>query len=142
MRQFQSPKRKQVDIRDGDAFSTVRVPPEKTGDSSTEASPSSVAGADMEVSPKREHSAGANFTPGVQQKIKRSRVGSLRKGPPRDLTSDLHQSNTMVLETPKQSKEVKTELTPVSARCIDFKRMHVHESATPDSKSTNTLTST
>lgn len=125
LRQFQSPKRKKA-AEDAD---TGASPRRLDGGSSAESSPST----NTDESPKREHS-GTDFTPSVQQKTKRSRIGSLKKGAQRQLSNEMNaeseaeSSSPMVLATPKHAKKtLKNELTPVSARCLDFKRMHVHE---------------
>lgn len=141
-KQFQSPKRKQsdTDLQDVKDHGPMRG----GGTSSSESSPSGADDNDNEEeSPKREL-AEMTVTPSVAQKVKRSRVGSLiKEGPNRNLGREMAVDETssriktaaspMMMETPKQKKPTKvTELTPVSARCIDFKRMQVNGS--PDVK--------
>lgn len=95
-------------------------------------------------SPKREHPG--DGTPGMQQEVKRSRLGSLKKGTrlmaqqlsnggSAHFDSDKKSSNAgataMDVATPAKGKEGSvTDLTPVSARCIDFKKMRVNDSGT------------
>ena len=137
LRQFQSPKRKQgdteespVDHRDS---SLNRVQMRRLGEnSSTESSPSGgVAedGDENDDSPKRELSEMSDLTPSVQQKNKKSRIGSVRKGGRVLEMAHSTMGSPMSLQTPKHVKGENSnkDLTPVSARCIDFKRMHVHE---------------
>jgi hypothetical protein len=122
--QFQSPKRKQSDTDIDRGHGSMRS---DNGSSSSESSPSGHGGDENEDSPKREL-AEMVVTPSVAQKIKRSRVGSVRKATNRSLGAEMSvdEASPMVMETPKQAKAVASNaLTPVSARCIDFKRMHV-----------------
>ncbi|VEU41821.1 unnamed protein product [Pseudo-nitzschia multistriata] len=96
-----------------------------------------------EDSPKREHPG--DGTPSLLQKVKRSRLGSLKKGA-RLLervksNGDQHVTETtttetnsevlpMEMATPAKEKGAKiAALTPVSARCIDFKNMRVNDSS-------------
>lgn len=142
LRQFQSPKRKQADDREspGEHKEKDSATPKiishgkirsqtPNGGSSNESSPNSATGEeDNDDSPKRDNSELTDMTPSLQQKSKRSRVGSVRKGPSRNLGQEMAQGqpSPMVMQTPKQAKNVlTTDLTPVSARCIDFKRMNV-----------------
>ena len=121
--QFQSPKRKQSDAEPV----LDRGPMRSEGDSSSAESSPSVREEEHDDSPKREL-AEMLVTPSVAQKVKRSRVGSLHKGPNRNLGAEMsvEEAAPMVMETPKQTKApVSSALTPVSARCIDFKRMQV-----------------
>lgn len=98
-------------------------------------------GDDDEDSPKREHPG--DGTPSLLQKVKRSRLGSLRKGAQLlervKSNGDEHVLETattisgvlpMEMATPAKEKGgVKiADLTPVSARCIDFKNMRVNDS--------------
>lgn len=137
MKQFQSPKRKQweaIDSQDPSA-SLGRMRSEvPNGDSSSESSPEKSASDGADDSPKREHPETAGITPSVQHKIKRSRIGSQRKGPRKnlDLEMEVDQTVPMVTETPQAAKTgARDELTPVSARCLDFKRMTVHGTPEP-----------
>jgi hypothetical protein len=92
-------------------------------------------------SPKRQHPG--DGTPGIQQKIKRSRLGSLKKASRvmakqqsnsrrADLGSTTKPRNggvvPMEMATPAKGIDGPTaDLTPVSARCIDFKKMRVND---------------
>jgi hypothetical protein len=143
LRQFQSPKRKQADTESpGEHKEQNSVTPKMSqakmrsqpnnGGSSTESSPTGsgtgTGEEDNDDSPKRDNSELTDMTPSLQQKSKRSRIGSVRKGPSRNLGQEMahDQPSPMVMQTPKQAKSTVTnDLTPVSARCIDFKRMHV-----------------
>jgi hypothetical protein len=106
-------------------------------------------------SPKREHPG--DDTPGVQQKIKRSRLGSLKKGT-RLMTQQLSHGRRanlgsttkstnggfvpMEMATPAKGKDGSVaDLTPVSARCIDFKKMRVNDS-TADEAAADSVTTT
>ena len=95
---------------------------------------------DEEDSPKREHPG--DGTPSLLQKVKRSRLGSLKKGP-RLLEREISNRESLAEEAPTNNgvlpMEMSTpakatggvsmaDLTPVSARCIDFKKMHVNDS--------------
>ena len=93
-----------------------------------------------EDSPKRDL---PDSTPCNQQKVKRSRIGSHRKGPrnlgeemndgapPDEKMSPAHvysnyNGGNPIVETPDSKiRGKKEEITPVSARCIDFRRMNV-----------------
>jgi hypothetical protein len=88
---------------------------------------------------------------GQHPKVKRSRIGSHRKGirnlGEEMISDDVNVENvsfpfntyghayagvdTMVETTPKAKTGKKEEITPVSARCIDFRRMNVHEHRAP-----------
>eukprot|EP00536_Pseudo-nitzschia_multiseries_P002923 jgi/Psemu1/295027/fgenesh1_pm.41_\ len=94
-----------------------------------------------EDSPKREHPG--DGTPSLLQKVKRSRLGSLKKGG-RLLDRAKSNGDERVLETTSTTSEVLpmematpakdkggvkiADLTPVSARCIDFKNMRMNDS--------------
>ncbi len=139
LRQFQSPKRKQAEAsphQQETPKACGKLRSEYNGESSTESSPSGTGEDSSEDSPKRDLTDITDLTPSVQQKIKRSRIGSVRKGPSRNLGQELvlgHPS-PMQMETPKHAKApASNDLTPVSARCIDFKRMHVGK-GTPEPK--------
>lgn len=94
---------------------------------------------DDEDSPKREHPG--DGTPSLLQKVKRSRLGSLKKGA-RLLERENSNGDQSLLEEASSGAipmEMSTpakatggvnmaDLTPVSARCIDFKKMHVNDS--------------
>eukprot|EP00531_Pseudo-nitzschia_arenysensis_P005921 CAMPEP_0116151352 /NCGR_PEP_ID=MMETSP0329-20121206/20047_1 /TAXON_ID=697910 /ORGANISM="Pseudo-nitzschia arenysensis, Strain B593" /LENGTH=890 /DNA_ID=CAMNT_0003647951 /DNA_START=314 /DNA_END=2986 /DNA_ORIENTATION=+ len=94
---------------------------------------------DDEDSPKREHPG--DGTPSLLQKVKRSRLGSLKKGA-RLLERENSNGDQSLLEGTSSGAipmEMSTpakatggvnmaDLTPVSARCIDFKKMHVNDS--------------
>ena len=89
---------------------------------------------DDDESPKREHPG--DGTPSIGQKVKRSRLGSLKKGVrlldmenPNEKKS-MNGGIPMELTTPAKGKEGNiADLTPVSARCIDFKKMRVNDSS-------------
>jgi len=96
---------------------------------------------DDEESPKREHPG--DGTPSLHQKVKRSRLGSLKKGA-RLLEREKSNSDQHFLETTSANNGVLpmemttpakgtggvkiADLTPVSARCIDFQKMRVNDS--------------
>eukprot|EP00934_Nitzschia_sp_Nitz4_P003361 Nitzschia sp. Nitz4//scaffold50_size126154//80078//82475//NITZ4_003690-RA/size126154-augustus-gene-0.7-mRNA-1//1//CDS//3329553713//3351//frame0 len=138
MRQFQSPKRKKFES-------------EPNADNSEHSSPQSATNDEAKESPSREGTGSDNMvdqTPSDEHKIKRSRLGSLRKKTgtipeettSRTVTFDATNENddeleSMQMETPKHSgtNGRTDELTPVSARCLDFKRMSVR--STPEVKS-------
>lgn len=147
LKEFQSPKRKQVEASPyyGETpKASGKVRPEYDGESGTESSPSGTGDDSTDDSPKRELTEMTDLTPSVQQKNKRSRIGSIRKGPLRNLGQELALGHTspMVMETPKHSRTTAiNDLTPVSARCIDFKRMHVGQS-TPEPKANNSSQTT
>jgi len=123
LHKFNSPKRKQGD----------REPPKmpiETGSGSTSEAQSSSGDDD---SPKRDYE-GNNTPHSNQQKVKRSRIGSHKKFPktlgndldPKQVVSDVLASTD--LSTPNTKGQFKKpDLTPVSARCIDFRNMHVNE---------------
>lgn len=140
LRQFQSPKRKQSETAANPQDEVVAgsMMRRRSGEESSSPSAGGSEYDDDEESPKREHPG--EETPSLQQKIKRSRIGSLKKTT-RNLGNEMaddhkkwngNSNNTsMVMETPKTKGEgPKTELTPVSARCIDFRKMHVNEAKT------------
>mmetsp|Transcript_27955 Transcript_27955/g.31405 ORF Transcript_27955/g.31405 Transcript_27955/m.31405 type:complete len:811 (-) Transcript_27955:257-2689(-) len=90
---------------------------------------------DDDESPKRDREHLVDGIPSIHQKIKRSRLGSLKKGArlvEGGNSSDLEATNgvvPMVMSTPAKHTNSKiTDLTPVSARCIDFKKMRVNDS--------------
>lgn len=92
---------------------------------------------DDDESPKRDREHPGDGIPSMHQKMKRSRLGSLKKGArlvEGGNSSVLEATNgvvPMVMSTPAKhtSTEGKiTDLTPVSARCIDFKKMRVNDS--------------
>jgi hypothetical protein len=91
---------------------------------------------DDEDSPKREY-PGHDETPSQHHKVKRSRIGSLQKGShglrAEATTSAKAKAAGFAYNTPKNNKkgEGQNDLTPVSARCIDFRKMHVNESGAP-----------
>ena len=133
---FRSPKRKQSQTEANPQDTTTEtlndVGPMR---SSIDSSPSATSD---DESPKREH-PGDETPSNKQQKVKRSRIGSLKKGP-RIMDDGMVEepakrplfgstgTNGDSMETPKAKGEgKKNELTPVSARCLDFKRMHVNE---------------
>jgi hypothetical protein len=83
---------------------------------------------DDEDSPKREHPG--DRTPAIEQKAKRTRLGSTRKG-----TGTTQAKGTKTMGSPmematpaKGTGGTLPDLTPVSARCIDFQKMRVHDS--------------
>jgi hypothetical protein len=126
LHKFNSPKRKVAD-RDS-AVEKMAV------DRETDSSPSEASDDD---SPKREY-PGDNTPISNQQKVKRSRLGSHKKFP-RNLGNEMeHQklatsildglNSADVTTTPKTKGQLnKNDLTPVSARCIDFRKMRVNE---------------
>jgi hypothetical protein len=129
---FKSPKRKQSEAANPQDLSSYPADGPTRGGSSETSSP--CPGSD-EDSPKREHPG--NDTPSNQQKTKRSRIGSLKKGP-RNLGSEMsetpmkaappsHKKNDMMTTPKTKGDGKKNELTPVSARCIDFRKMHVND---------------
>ncbi|KAL3921230.1 MAG: hypothetical protein SGILL_002855 [Bacillariaceae sp.] len=75
-------------------------------------------------------------TQSVELKSKRSRIGSLRKGPADNIGENAGEDPndaggaSAELSTPaKGTSSAVADLTPVSARCIDFKKMAVTDSA-------------
>lgn len=73
-------------------------------------------------------------TPMDQRSLKRTRLGSARKKNNSEKSEDGTGEPTtesspvaMLQETPNQKPEKADKLTPVSARCIDFRRMNVNE---------------
>ena len=149
MKKFMSPKRKVSDRNAEERYaSSSRTTlgcadssksPTKNLDSSDVDSESEH---DDEESPKREHPG--DSTPSLLQKMKRSRLGSLKKGARLldwekcngdnhllEKTSTTNGVLPMEMSTPAKAKggiEI-SDLTPVSARCIDFKKMRVNDSS-------------
>lgn len=134
---FKSPKRKQStdEANPQDTTTTSSNDADKEGMrmGCQESSPSGATSEDS--SPKREPPSG--ITPSNQQKVKRSRIGTLEKGPRNQedelnhdhLKRPLFGTSDNKMETPQTKGEgKKQDLTPVSARCIDFRKMHVNES--------------
>jgi hypothetical protein len=135
MKKFKSPKRKKSSESEAanpqDTSTQPNAAEYRRQGSGHDSSPSSNSD---DESPKREHPG--DDTPSNAQKVKRSRIGSLKKGP-RNLGDDL--SDEMLgnrvqavidnsFSTPQtKGKSQNGDLTPVSARCIDFKKMHVNE---------------
>jgi hypothetical protein len=128
---LKSPKRKQS--IPGNSGVEAYSEPIRRGSVGTiqESSPSA---ASEEESPKRDC---PDDTPSQHPKVKRSRIGSLKKGP-RNLGEEMSDDKppaaqpytyaNYVAETPDQKTGGGTkDLTPVSARCIDFRRMNVNE---------------
>lgn len=126
---FRSPKRK-----------TTPMSTDRRGSSGTlpDSSPSALSDyCDDEDSPKREY-PGHDETPSQHHKVKRSRIGSLRKGS-HGLGAEITdaakaKAAAFAYSTPKNNKNAEgkiNDLTPVSARCIDFRKMHVNESGAP-----------
>jgi hypothetical protein len=129
---FKSPKRKQSEAANPQDLSSYPADGPTRGDDSQASSPS--AGSD-EDSPKREHPG--DDTPSNQQKTKRSRIGSLKKVT-RKLGSEMSETPNKAVRPPNKNIDMmmtpktkgdgkKNELTPVSARCIDFRKMHVND---------------
>jgi hypothetical protein len=131
LKKFNSPKRKQSDIEFRNPIGNGEP---INGDNSS--SPS--VGSDEDDSPKRDY-PGNNTPHSNQQKVKRSRLGSHKKLP-RNLGSEWEHKKlassvlngfgdaAAALSTPKTKGQKKDkDLTPVSARCIDFRNMHVNE---------------
>lgn len=136
LKQFQSPKRMKADSSSTSPGSQQECfvgKMRRSGESGSGTSPDAPACDDNDDdSPKRELSEMSDLTPSVQQKSKKSRIGSVRKGS--RVLDMAPQPSPMALETPKHATRgaggnpaTTSDLTPVSARCIDFKRMHVHE---------------
>lgn len=132
---FNSPKRKQSDPDD-----TIRLKNGNNNDQSDED--------EEDESPKRDH-PGGNTPCSNEQKVKRSRLGSHKKFP-RSLGKDMeHQrlatsvlnglnNNGAAMTTPKQKGQLNNkDLTPVSARCIDFRKMHVNETNSAQAETQN-----
>jgi hypothetical protein len=126
---FRSPKRK-----------TTPMSTDRGGGCGTLPDSSPSAGSDDcddEDSPKREY-PGHDETPSQHHKVKRSRIGSLRKGS-HGLGAEMtdaakEKAAAFAYNTPKNNKKGEgqiNDLTPVSARCIDFRKMHVNESGAP-----------
>lgn len=124
LHQFSSPKRKQGD----------REPPKMPIETGSTSEAQSSSGDDD--SPKRDYE-GSNTPHSNQQKVKRSRIGSHKKFgstkgndlDPKQIASEVLSSTD--LTTPNIKGQFKTaDLTPVSARCIDFRNMHVNETTT------------
>ena len=140
---FKSPKRKQQDSEGDDAANPQDTTTAQAYSSEyrrqsngEDSSPSTTSADGDDDSPKREHPG--DETPSNVQKIKRSRIGSLKKGPPRNLGNDMEggatttSSSTTAMDISYNTPQTKgklqnNDLTPVSARCIDFKKMHVNE---------------
>jgi hypothetical protein len=133
---FRSPKRKTTPKRK----TSPLVSTDRQGSSGTlpDSSPS-VGGDDCDDddSPKREY-PGHDETPSQHHKVKRSRIGSLRKGPHGSgadmIDAAKAKASAFAYNTPKNKKQGEgqiNEMTPVSARCIDFRKMHVNEGADP-----------
>ena len=134
---FTSPKRKQSPTDNGAKVIAGAMRKEAVSDDS---SPSNIDDSDdaEDDSPKREPPG--DVTPSVNHKVKRSRIGSTRKIP-RNLGDEMSKdrNDTKLAARPfafseecAETPNVKTkgkiaELTPVSARCIDFRKMHVNE---------------
>jgi hypothetical protein len=132
LKKFMSPKRKVSDRNNEEA----RLPSRNLASSDAYRETAD----DDDDSPKRDHPG--DGTPILPQKIKRSRLGSLKKGArllEREKSNgDLETTSTtngvlpMEMSTPaKDTGGGKiTDLTPVSARCLDFKKMRVNDSST------------
>lgn len=125
---FNSPKRKQGDRE-------AQKMPIETGSTSEVQSSSG-----DDDSPKRDY-PGNNTPHSNQQKVKRSRLGSHKKFSKtlgndlgaKQIVSDVLSSTD--LTTPNTKGQFKSaDLTPVSARCIDFRNMHVNETTTAKAK--------
>ena len=142
LKKFMSPKRKAGDTNvKVEASSTKNDLDRKVSKSSSHktASPDTSVddeNDDSDESPKREHPG--DGTPSLRQKIKRSRLGSLKKGVrlmERENSNDPKATDgvvPMALSTPAKGTGTEgkiTDLTPVSARCIDFKKMRVNDSS-------------
>jgi hypothetical protein len=127
LHKFNSPKRK---VADRDSAIEKMSVERKTDSPPSEAS-------DDDDSPKRDY-PGDQTPLSNQQKVKRSRLGSHKKFA-RNLGNELeHQklatsilgglNSADVTTTPNTKGQMKkNDLTPVSARCIDFRKMHVNE---------------
>ena len=83
---------------------------------------------DDDDSPKREHPG--DRTPAIEQKAKRTRLGSTRKGTAIAKAKETKtMGSPMEMATPaKGTGATLPDLTPVSARCIDFQKMRVNDS--------------
>jgi len=148
LKKFMSPKRKVSDRNAEERYSAIdnntlaspKLPPKNPDSSFVDSESESEQ--DDEESPKRDHPG--DETPSLRQKVKRSRLGSLKKGA---RLLDWEKSNgenrflekplinngvlSMEMSTPAKAKggvEI-SDLTPVSARCIDFKKMRVNDSS-------------
>jgi len=141
LKKFMSPKRKVSDRNDEKGPSTNGDKTESHIESRNLESYDDYSnnGEDEEDSPKREHPG--DGTPSLLQKVKRSRLGSLKKGArlleraksnvdqqASDTTSATNGVLPMEMVTPAKDKVKIADLTPVSARCIDFKNMRVNDS--------------
>ena len=138
-KKFMSPKRKVGDRNEEDKY----LPTDDASKFPSRALSSSDAYRETEEddeddSPKREHPG--DGTPSLLQKVKRSRLGSLKKGArllEREISNgDQEGTSTngvlpMEMSTPAKSTGGVNiaDLTPVSARCIDFKKMRVNDSS-------------
>lgn len=142
LHKFNSPKRKVAD-RDGPVENVDPSADDMRVDENTDSSPSESSEDD---SPKRDH-PGDNTPISNGQKVKRSRLGSHKKFP-RNLGNEMdHQKLASsilgglnaadVNTTPKTKGQAKnSDLTPVSARCIDFRKMHVNETNATQTETT------
>jgi len=134
---FMSPKRKASEAEHSEAREHLGDQNEETADGplrkkkNVQRSQSRERSEDDDDSPKREYPG--DGTPAVEQKVKRSRLGSTKKGAENDIiTQSVVESrdSPMEMETPAKAKTSKvSDLTPVSARCIDFKKMRVNDSS-------------
>ena len=137
---FNSPKRKQSDP-DNTIKTTMNGNNNNNNDNSDED--------EEDESPKRDH-PGSNTPYSNEQKVKRSRLGSHKKFP-RSLGKDMEQqrlassvlnglnnNGAAITTTPKQKGQINNkDLTPVSARCIDFRKMHVNETNAAQAETQN-----
>jgi len=140
LKKFISPKRKANETNTSEMNSAAKTDSSDHVDSCKTASGESFTEYESEddESPKRDRELAGDgtYTPSISQKIKRSRLGSFKKGVRHpDRNSEEMQKTKgvvpMVLSTPAKSpgnEDKVTDLTPVSARCIDFKKMHVNDS--------------
>ena len=148
LKKFMSPKRKVSDRNEEEISSIADKNPNVPAGASHLPSrnlASSDAYSDSEYgdddSPKREHPG--DGTPSLLQKVKRSRLGSLKKGGrllereksngvERLLEASSATSGIVPMEMSTPAKSTGgtkiADLTPVSARCIDFKKMCVNDS--------------
>lgn len=133
LKKFMSPKRKVGDQNSGERDIPMRNLASSDAYREKEED-------DDDDSPKREHPG--DGTPSLLQKVKRSRLGSLKKGA-RFLEGENSNGDEQFLEATSSSTngifpmEMSTpakgmggvniaDLTPVSARCIDFKKMRMN----------------
>ena len=114
-----TPKRKQspMDAMVQHAAGDSSSPNAAIGDTQSQAS------SDKSSPSNSDTTSDGGMTPSPAPQLKRSRIGSIRK--PTDTSNT---AKKFPFTTPKQPKngDGTTDLTPVSARCIDFRKMNVN----------------